>query len=68
MFSSNASKITVVASVISVQPQTTNYTYMLNDGTANMEARQWVDANTDEEHANKEEIKYASAATARHMS
>ncbi|KAI0374901.1 replication protein A subunit RPA32 [Pilatotrama ljubarskyi] len=50
-------QVTAVAQVLSVQPQTTNYIYLLNDGTANMEARQWVDANTDEEGNAREEIK-----------
>ncbi|KAI0780923.1 replication protein A subunit RPA32 [Trametes elegans] len=50
-------QFTTIAQVLSVQPQTTNCTYLLNDGTANMEARQWVDANTEEEGGNREEIK-----------
>ncbi|KAI0670372.1 replication protein A subunit RPA32 [Trametes maxima] len=49
-------QVTTVAHVISVQPQTTNNIYFLNDGTANMEARQWVNANDDEGN-NTEEIK-----------
>ncbi|KAI8998628.1 replication protein A subunit RPA32 [Trametes punicea] len=50
-------QVTTIAQVLSVQPQTTNYIYLLNDGTANMEARQWVDANADEEGSNREDIK-----------
>ncbi|KAL1947910.1 hypothetical protein VTO73DRAFT_13634 [Trametes versicolor] len=50
-------QVTVVAQVLSIQPQTTNCIYLLNDGTANMEARQWVDANTDDENGSKDEIK-----------
>ena len=47
----------VVAQVLSVQPQTTNVVYMLNDGTAGYEARQWVDPNNEEE-GGKREIRY----------
>ncbi|KAI0362110.1 replication protein A subunit RPA32 [Trametes cingulata] len=50
-------QVTTVAQVLSVQPQTTNYIYLLNDGTANMEARQWVEANADDEGNPREEIK-----------
>lgn len=55
--------MTVVAQVLSIQPQTTNCIYLLNDGTANMEARQWVDANTDDENGSKDEIKLAICQT-----
>ncbi|KAH9854240.1 replication protein A subunit RPA32 [Lenzites betulinus] len=50
-------QVTVVAQVLSVQPQTTNCIYFLHDGTAAMEARQWMDPNTEEENKNREEIK-----------
>lgn len=43
------SKVTVVAHVLSVQAQTTNCVYLLDDGTAQFEARQWVDANNEED-------------------
>ncbi|KAI0636961.1 hypothetical protein C8Q77DRAFT_537691 [Trametes polyzona] len=49
-------QVTVVAQVLSVQPQTTNHTYLLNDGTANFEARQWVEANADEDQSKRDEI------------
>ncbi|KAI0647061.1 hypothetical protein C8Q79DRAFT_957591 [Trametes meyenii] len=49
-------QVTTVAHVVSVQPQTTNYIYFLDDGTAKMEARQWVNAN-DDEVTHTEEIK-----------
>lgn len=39
----------VVAQVRSVQPQTTNIVYRLDDSTAEYEARQWVDPNSDDE-------------------
>ena len=47
-------KIMVVAQVLSVQPQTTNVVYMLNDGTAGYEARQWVDPNSEEDSGKRE--------------
>ncbi|KAI0709247.1 hypothetical protein C8Q76DRAFT_742641 [Earliella scabrosa] len=47
-------QIMVVAQVLSVQPQTTNVVYMLNDGTAGYEARQWVDPNNEEEGGKRE--------------
>lgn len=50
-------KVTVVAHVLSVQAQTTNCVYLLDDGTAQFEARKWVDANNEEE--GKREITYA---------
>lgn len=37
-------KITVVALVRTVTPQTTNCLYELDDGTGQMQARHWVDA------------------------
>ncbi|KAI0748134.1 replication protein A subunit RPA32 [Daedaleopsis nitida] len=42
-------QITVVAQVLSVQAQTTNVVYMLNDGTARYEARLWINPNNEEE-------------------
>ncbi|KAH9946108.1 replication protein A subunit RPA32 [Epithele typhae] len=42
-------QVMVVAQALSVQAQTTNCVYMLDDGTARFEARQWVDANSDDE-------------------
>ncbi len=52
-------KVTVVAHVLSVQAQTTNCVYLLDDGTAQFEARQWVDANNEED--GKREITYAAS-------
>ncbi|KAI1795870.1 replication protein A subunit RPA32 [Ganoderma leucocontextum] len=40
-------QVTVVAHVLSAQAQTTNCVYLLDDGTAQFEARQWVDANNE---------------------
>ena len=48
-------KIMVVAQVLSVQAQTTNVVYLLNDGTARYEARVWVPNN--EEDASRPEIR-----------
>ena len=42
-------QVMVVAQVRSVQPQTTNIVYRLDDSTAEYEARQWVDPNSDDE-------------------
>lgn len=36
-------QVSVVAHVLSIQPQATNCVYMLDDGTGRFEARQWVD-------------------------
>ncbi|EJF65865.1 replication protein A subunit RPA32 [Dichomitus squalens] len=46
-------QVTVVAHVLSVQAQTTNCVYLLDDGTAQFEARQWVDANNEEDGSNR---------------
>ncbi|KAI0721081.1 hypothetical protein C8T65DRAFT_254659 [Cerioporus squamosus] len=51
-------QVMVVAQVLSVQAQTTNIVYMLDDGTARYEARQWVDPNSDDE--TKREISESS--------
>ncbi|TFK91040.1 replication protein A subunit RPA32, partial [Polyporus arcularius HHB13444] len=51
-------QVMVVAAVLSVQAQTTNVVYLLDDGTANYEARQWVDPNSDDE--TKREISESS--------
>ncbi|KAI0807389.1 hypothetical protein C8Q74DRAFT_1227356 [Fomes fomentarius] len=47
-------QIMVVAQVLSVQPQTTNVVYSLNDATASYEARQWVDPNSEEDSSKRE--------------
>jgi hypothetical protein len=36
-------QITVVAQIVSISLQATNCLYRIDDGTGNMEARQWVD-------------------------
>lgn len=51
----------MVAHVLSVQAQTTNCVYLLDDGTAQFEARQWVDANNEED--GKREITYAPSTS-----
>ncbi|EPS98543.1 replication protein A subunit RPA32, partial [Fomitopsis schrenkii] len=42
-------QITVIGQVVSINSQTTNCVYWLDDGTGRMEARHWVDAGTDED-------------------
>ncbi|CCM04607.1 uncharacterized protein FIBRA_06789 [Fibroporia radiculosa] len=42
-------QITIVAQVISIQSQTTNCVYWLDDGTGRMEARHWVDAQEEDQ-------------------
>ncbi|GBE82162.1 Replication factor A protein [Sparassis crispa] len=42
-------QITVVAVVVTVQVQTTNCIYWLDDGTGRFEARHWVDSSNEEE-------------------
>lgn len=42
-------QVTVVATVISIQSQTTNCVYWLDDGTGRMEARHWVDSTNEED-------------------
>ena len=42
-------QVMIVDHVISVQPHTTTCVYLQHDGTAQYEARQWVDANNDDE-------------------
>ncbi|KAJ3520170.1 hypothetical protein NM688_g9200 [Phlebia brevispora] len=39
-------QVTVVAQVVTIQPQTTNCIYWIEDGTGRMEARHWVDSAT----------------------
>ena len=39
----------VVAHVLSKDEQTTNCIYLLHDGTAQYEARQWVDSSNEED-------------------
>lgn len=41
-----ASKVTVVAQITSIQVQATNTVYMMEDGTGQMEARHWIDADS----------------------
>ncbi|KAI0928429.1 hypothetical protein AcW1_005676 [Taiwanofungus camphoratus] len=42
-------QVTVVAQVISIQTQTTNSVYWLDDGTGRLEARHWVDSGNEED-------------------
>ncbi|OBZ75358.1 Replication factor A protein 2 [Grifola frondosa] len=44
-----AGQVTVVAHVMSVQVQTTNRVYWLDDGTGRMEARHWVDSGSEDD-------------------
>ncbi|PPQ87992.1 hypothetical protein CVT25_001071 [Psilocybe cyanescens] len=47
---------TVVGQVVSVQKQTTNFVYMVDDGTGKMEARHWVDNSNEDESTKFGEI------------
>jgi replication factor A2 len=40
-------QVTVVAQVTQVQQQATNCVYQLDDGSGRIEARQWMNADTD---------------------
>ncbi|KAF8201721.1 hypothetical protein BJ912DRAFT_514297 [Pholiota molesta] len=54
-------QVTIIGHVVSIQKQTTNSVYMLDDGTGRMEARHWVDsASDDDSHkwAAIEEMRY----------
>ncbi|KAF8163362.1 hypothetical protein B0H34DRAFT_320662 [Crassisporium funariophilum] len=42
-------QVTVVGQVASIQTQTTNCVYSIDDGTGRMEARHWIDSSTDED-------------------
>jgi hypothetical protein len=45
-------KITLVGQVVTIQSQTTNCVYWIDDGTGRVEARHWIDS-TSEEDAGK---------------
>ncbi|KAF9484720.1 replication protein A, subunit RPA32 [Pholiota conissans] len=54
-------QVTIVAQVVSIQKQTTNSVYLLDDGTGKIEARHWVDsASDDDSHkwSSIEEMRY----------
>lgn len=42
-------QVTVVGQVVSINSQTTNCMYWLDDGTGRMEARHWVDAGAEDD-------------------
>ncbi|PPQ73019.1 hypothetical protein CVT26_014667 [Gymnopilus dilepis] len=42
-------QVTVVGQVVSVQKQTTNSVYSIDDGTGRIEARQWIDSSSDDD-------------------
>jgi replication factor A2 len=46
------SKITLVGQVVTIQSQTTNCVYWIDDGSGRVEARHWIDS-TSEEDAGK---------------
>lgn len=41
-------QVSIIGQVVSVQKQTTNSVYVLDDGTGSLEARQWVDSDAEE--------------------
>ncbi|KAH9484363.1 Replication factor A protein 2 [Psilocybe cubensis] len=49
-------QITVVGQVVSIQKQTTNCVYMIDDGTGKMEARHWVDNSNEDDSSRFGEI------------
>ncbi|KAF8965268.1 hypothetical protein BDZ97DRAFT_799072 [Flammula alnicola] len=42
-------QVTIVGQVVSIQKQTTNSVYLVDDGTGRIEARHWVDSSSDED-------------------
>jgi len=55
-------QVTIVGQVVSIQSQTTNCVYTIDDGTGRIEARQWIDSSSEEETSKWrgiEEEKYA---------
>ncbi|KDR81675.1 hypothetical protein GALMADRAFT_239789 [Galerina marginata CBS 339.88] len=42
-------QVTIVGQVVSVQRQTTNCVYIVEDGTGKIEARHWIDSSSDED-------------------
>ncbi|THH04183.1 hypothetical protein EW145_g5715 [Phellinidium pouzarii] len=50
-------QVTVVAQVISIQTQTTNSVYYLDDGTGRMEARLWADSSTEDDGIDNRGVK-----------
>ncbi|KAF5330919.1 hypothetical protein D9619_005432 [Psilocybe cf. subviscida] len=42
-------QVSIVAQVVSIQKQTTNCVYILDDGSGQVEARHWVDSSSDED-------------------
>lgn len=48
----NSTQVAVVAHVVSMQTQTTNTVYVLEDGTGQIEARHWIDENAGSRLAN----------------
>ncbi|KAF9052876.1 hypothetical protein BJ165DRAFT_1569791 [Panaeolus papilionaceus] len=51
-------QVAVVAHVVSMQTQTTNTVYVLEDGTGQIEARHWIDENAGSRLANIKENRY----------
>ncbi|KAI0082629.1 replication protein A, subunit RPA32 [Panus rudis PR-1116 ss-1] len=47
-------QVTLVAQVMSIQKQTTNVVYLIDDGTGRIEARHWVDSTMEEETGDNE--------------
>ncbi|KAH7922100.1 replication protein A subunit RPA32, partial [Leucogyrophana mollusca] len=50
-------QVTVVAHVVTINPQTTNNLYWLDDGTGRIEARHWTDSSLDEGAESSEGIR-----------
>ncbi|KAH8116775.1 replication protein A, subunit RPA32 [Phellopilus nigrolimitatus] len=50
-------QVTVVASVISIQSQTTNSMYYIDDGTGRIEARLWTDSSAEDDDSNLNGVK-----------
>jgi len=52
-------QVSIIGQVASVQKQTTNSVYVLDDGTGSLEARQWVDSEAEESTSGGiEELRY----------
>lgn len=51
-------QVTIVGQVVSIQKQTTNSVYSIDDGTGRIEARHWVDSSSEDDTSKWGVIEY----------
>ncbi|KAG6866971.1 hypothetical protein C0991_003887 [Blastosporella zonata] len=52
-------QVTIVGQVVTIQSQTTNCVYWIDDGTGRIEARHWVDSSSEEDSGKWGGIEYS---------